>query len=67
MIIDLSNALLTYYFYVSNKRVLIPVKGPSINYVFSVGGGGNPKDDLLHRAHLIKRGGGSKIADFETT
>ena len=46
-------------------------QGPSMNYVFSVGGkGGSPKDDLLHRPYLIKkttRGRGSKIADFETT
>ena len=31
---------------------------------------GSSKDDLLHRPYLIKktkRGGGSKIADFETT
>ena len=37
-------------------------KGPSINYVFSVGGGGggggvarNSKDNLLHKSSLIKR------------
>ena len=51
-------------------------KGPSINYVVSVGGGGGgrdcgPKDDLLHRPYFKKRqqGGerGSEIFDFETT
>ena len=42
-------------------------KGPSINYVVSVGKGGgggrggSPKDDLLHRPYLIKRGGGQKL------
>ena len=38
-------------------------KGPSINYVVSVKGGGSPKDDLLNRPYLIKkttRGGGGK-------
>ena len=32
--------------------VMVGVKGPSINYVVSVGGkGGSPKDDLLHRPY----------------
>ena len=31
-------------------------KGPSINYVVLVGVGGSPKDDLLHRPYLIKKG-----------
>ena len=39
-------------------------KGPSINYVVSVGG--RPKDDLLHRPYLIKKddkgGGGQKLS-----
>ena len=30
-------------------------KGPSINYVTSVGEGGSPKDDLLNRTYLIKK------------
>ena len=43
-------------------------KGPSINYVVSVGGGVSSKDDLLNRPYLKKRPqAGSKIADFETT
>ena len=36
----------------------IPCKGPSINYVVSVGGeGGTPKDDLRRRGE----GGGAKV------
>ena len=37
---------------------------PSINYVVSLGEGGNPKDDLLHKQ---QGGRGSKIVEFETT
>ena len=33
----------------------VPDMGPSINYVVSVGGGGSPKDDLLHRPYLTKK------------
>ena len=41
-------------------------KGLSIN-VSVGGGGGSPKDDLLNRPYLIKKGGVSKIVDFEMT
>ena len=44
---------------------------PSINYVVSIGGVGNPKDDSLHRPYSIKNmtkgGGGQKLPIFETT
>ena len=53
----------------SELLILMEYRGPSINYVVSVGGkGSSPKDDLLHRPYLIKKdegGGGAKIADFK--
>ena len=47
----------------------IAAKGPSINYVVLVGGGGSPKDDLLQTLINKKdgKGGGPKMTDFETT
>ena len=38
------------------RNVLVTLfKGPSINYVVSVGGGGSPQNDLLHRPYFIKK------------
>ena len=55
---------LTYYS-IQNAQA----KGPSTNYVVSVGEWGSSKDDLLDRPYLDKTTGGkeSKIANFETT
>ena len=52
--------------------LILIYKGPSINYVVSLGGGegGSPKDDLLQRPYFTeddKEGRGSIIADFEMT